>query len=136
MEDSSAVLTSKATYTERGVGLIRWSGLRASGRRFLHETLYPARQISCQSLFAGIFSFIRQAIFGDIILCLVSFAFGCWHRHMSRPFTLWGRTYEVCLDCGKELPYSLEHMACIKDVRYKTLPTLAKPDSSRQTFGA
>ena len=26
--------------------------------------------------------------------------FGCWHREMSRPFTLGGQTYRACLDCG------------------------------------
>lgn len=26
--------------------------------------------------------------------------FGCWHREMSRPFTLRGATARVCLDCG------------------------------------
>jgi hypothetical protein len=31
--------------------------------------------------------------------------FGCWHRKLSRPFTLSGWTYEVCLDCGKQFPY-------------------------------
>lgn len=33
------------------------------------------------------------------------FLFGCWHRKRSRPFTLSGRTYEVCLSCGKDLTY-------------------------------
>jgi hypothetical protein len=33
------------------------------------------------------------------------FLFGCWHRNLSRPFTLSGRTYEVCLSCGKEFAY-------------------------------
>jgi hypothetical protein len=28
--------------------------------------------------------------------------FGCWHRNLSRPFTISGRTYEVCLDRGKQ----------------------------------
>jgi hypothetical protein len=32
--------------------------------------------------------------------------FGCWHRHVSRPFTISGRTYEVCLDCGKQFAYA------------------------------
>jgi RNA polymerase-binding transcription factor DksA len=35
----------------------------------------------------------------------------CSHRHLSRPFTLDNRTYKVCLDCGKEIGYSLERMA-------------------------
>jgi hypothetical protein len=33
------------------------------------------------------------------------FVFGCWHFKLSRPFTLSGRTYEVCLDCGKQFAY-------------------------------
>jgi hypothetical protein len=41
--------------------------------------------------------------------------FGCWHRNLSRPFTCSGRTYEVCVDCGKQLPYSLETMSLCKE---------------------
>jgi hypothetical protein len=41
--------------------------------------------------------------------------FGCWHRNLSRPFTCSGRTYEVCVDCGKQLPYSLETMSICKE---------------------
>lgn len=26
--------------------------------------------------------------------------FGCWHREMSRPFTLQSESYRVCLECG------------------------------------
>jgi hypothetical protein len=33
------------------------------------------------------------------------FLFGCWHGKLSRPFTLSGRTYEVCLNCGTEFAY-------------------------------
>ena len=40
--------------------------------------------------------------------------FGCRHRNLSRPFTCSGRTYEVCVDCGKQLPYSLETMCLYK----------------------
>ena len=37
----------------------------------------------------------------DIVLGI----FGCWHRNISRPFTISGRTYEVCLNCGKQFAY-------------------------------
>jgi hypothetical protein len=33
------------------------------------------------------------------------FVLGCWHFKLSRPFTLSGQTYEVCLDCGKQFAY-------------------------------
>jgi len=36
--------------------------------------------------------------------------FGCSHGHLTRPFTLHAQSYEVCLDCGQQLPYSLEKM--------------------------
>jgi hypothetical protein len=36
--------------------------------------------------------------------------FGCSHGHLTRPFTLQASTYKVCLDCGRNFPYSLEKM--------------------------
>ena len=36
--------------------------------------------------------------------------FGCSHGHMTRPFTLETHSYKVCLDCGRQFPYSLEKM--------------------------
>ena len=42
----------------------------------------------------------------DKLLMVFDFLFGCWHRNLSRPFTLSGWTYEVCLNCGKQFPYN------------------------------
>jgi len=39
--------------------------------------------------------------------------FGCWHRNLSRPFTLSGWTYEVCLNCGKKLVYDRADIGCV-----------------------
>lgn len=39
------------------------------------------------------------------VLMIFEFVFGCWHRQLSRPFTLSGWTREVCLSCGKEFAY-------------------------------
>ena len=39
--------------------------------------------------------------------------FGCWHRNLSRPFTLSGWTYEVCLICGKKFAYDRADIGCI-----------------------
>src|SRR5258707_13573788 len=36
---------------------------------------------------------------------------GCWHFNTSRPFTISGYTYELCLDCGKQFSYSLRTMS-------------------------
>lgn len=33
---------------------------------------------------------------------ILHFLFGCHHNHMSRIFTIKGRTYKVCFDCGEE----------------------------------
>lgn len=41
--------------------------------------------------------------------CL-AFLFGCNHRTQTRPFTLNKTCYTVCLDCGRELPYSWAEM--------------------------
>lgn len=36
--------------------------------------------------------------------------FGCTHARVTRPFTLKNETYEVCLDCGKQIYYSATEM--------------------------
>src|SRR5580704_18177747 len=42
----------------------------------------------------------------NMMLMAFEFLFGCWHRSLSRPFTLSGWTYEVCLNCGKKFAYN------------------------------
>lgn len=39
--------------------------------------------------------------------------FGCWHRHMSLPFTRRGETYRTCVDCGARRRYDLEQWKMI-----------------------
>jgi len=38
----------------------------------------------------------------------VDFAFGYYHRKLSRVFTIDGHSYKVCCDCGATFNYSLE----------------------------
>lgn len=45
--------------------------------------------------------------------CL-EFLFGCVHSNQTRPFTLNKNCYTVCLDCGRELPYSWTEMRTLK----------------------
>jgi len=33
--------------------------------------------------------------------------FGCWHKEMSRPFSLSGQTYRTCLDCGARRQFNV-----------------------------
>ena len=40
----------------------------------------------------------------------LEFLFGCRHTAMSRVFTIRGRSYQVCCDCGATREYSLEAM--------------------------
>ena len=48
----------------------------------------------------------------DRFLMVVDFLFGCWHRNRSRPFTLSGWTYEVCLNCGRKFAYDRAPIVC------------------------
>ena len=48
------------------------------------------------------------------LAAVLDFALGCHLRHMSRVFTLEGRTYKVCCDCGKNFDYSLQKMAIVR----------------------
>ena len=45
---------------------------------------------------------------------IIEFLFGCHHRGISRVFTIAGRTYQVCCDCGAEFKYSLESMSIVQ----------------------
>jgi len=46
-----------------------------------------------------------------ILLVILDFLFVCHHVHLSRVFTLQGKTYRVCRDCGAEFAYSLKNMS-------------------------
>ncbi|HVI07742.1 MAG TPA: hypothetical protein VND65_05560 [Candidatus Binatia bacterium] len=46
------------------------------------------------------------------VLRVLEFVFGCRHRNLSRPFTLSGWTYEVCLTCGKKSAYTRAAIGC------------------------
>jgi len=45
-----------------------------------------------------------------LLTWIVQLAFGCHHRRLSGVFTIKKRTYQVCLTCGQEFPYSWELM--------------------------
>jgi hypothetical protein len=47
------------------------------------------------------------------IASVFQFAFGCHHRRRSAVFTIKKRTYQVCLNCGREFDYSWELMHSI-----------------------
>jgi len=41
----------------------------------------------------------------------LEFAFGCHHAKLSRVFTIEGRSYKVCCECGATFDYSLRTMS-------------------------
>ena len=45
-------------------------------------------------------------------------AFGCHHTGLSRVFTIKGRTYKVCLECGATFDYSLTEMSIVHRRRF------------------
>jgi hypothetical protein len=47
------------------------------------------------------------------LMSTLDFLFGCHHSHLSRVFTIGGRSYRVCCDCGAKFKYSLASM-CMK----------------------
>jgi hypothetical protein len=49
----------------------------------------------------------------NTLLLALEFLFGCWHRNVSRPFTLSGWTYEVCLNCGRKFAHDRVEIGCI-----------------------
>jgi RNA polymerase-binding transcription factor DksA len=40
---------------------------------------------------------------------IIDFAFGCHHK-LSSVVTIKKRTYQICIECGQEFPYSWELM--------------------------
>lgn len=74
---------------------------------------------------------------------LSSLLFRCSHRNTSRPFTSRQKaaaggatlsgTYIVCLDCGKEFPYSWEEMRVLSSGEIEA--AAPHPESSRKSSG-
>jgi hypothetical protein len=49
--------------------------------------------------------------FMERLIAIFDFIFGCHHSHLSRVFTIGGRTYRVCCSCGAKFKYLLESMS-------------------------
>jgi hypothetical protein len=48
-----------------------------------------------------------------LLLWIFQFACGCHHNKLSSVVTIKRRTYQVCLECGQEFPYSWELMRSV-----------------------
>ncbi len=60
----------------------------------------------------------------DSVVAILDFVFGCHHRNLSRVFTIHGRTYRVCCECGAEFKYSLRNMSMERSSRDSMLTSL------------
>ena len=62
------------------------------------------------------------------LLCwIIDFAFGCHHK-LSGVVTIRKRTYQVCVECGREFPYSWELMRSLgPDIGNVKTPLPRKP---------
>ena len=49
----------------------------------------------------------------NAILLAFDLLFGCGRQNLSRPFTLSGWTYEVCLSRGKKIAYDRTDIGCV-----------------------
>jgi hypothetical protein len=56
--------------------------------------------------------------------------FGCWHREISRPFTLNEESYRVCLECGAHRQFNLQTWEMTGPFYYQ--PTAATRELHRQ----
>ena len=57
------------------------------------------------------------------VVAALDFLFGCHHRNLSRVFTIGGRTYQVCCDCGTEFKYSLTSMSIERQLPRESMLT-------------
>jgi hypothetical protein len=57
------------------------------------------------------------------LMSSLDFLFGCHHSQLSRVFTIGGRTYRVCCDCGAKFKYSLASMSMERRFRAFNRPT-------------
>ncbi len=55
--------------------------------------------------------------FGDKIGLLGSL-FGCWHKSLSRPFTIGKDSYCACLDCGARKHFDLQTLRTFGSFHY------------------
>jgi hypothetical protein len=55
----------------------------------------------------------EKEILMERLIDILDFVFGCHHGHLSRVFSIDGRTYRVCCECGAKFNYSLASM-CIE----------------------
>lgn len=77
------------------------------------ETHYKLVQTNASSQAGGVSSWLAKV-------------FGCWHKEMSRPFSIQGQTYRTCLDCGARRQFNLGNWEMQGDYYYGRPRTKAR----------
>jgi hypothetical protein len=72
-------------------------------------------------------AFVNQTdeAFGSKIGVLAQL-FGCWHKHISRPFTIGNNSYRACLDCGARKPFDAKTLKTYGSFHYPPAVSLNK----------
>jgi hypothetical protein len=63
--------------------------------------------------------------FGDKI-GLLGALFGCWHKSLSRPFTIGNDSYCSCLDCGARKHFDPQTLRTFGSFHYPPAVSLSK----------
>jgi hypothetical protein len=63
--------------------------------------------------------------FGDKI-GLLGALFGCWHKSLSRPFTIGNDSYCACLDCGARKHFDPQTLRTFGSFHYPPAVSLGK----------
>jgi len=56
-------------------------------------------------------------VFGNKI-SLIGKLFGCWHKELTRPFTIEGDSYRACVDCGARKQFNLQTLQTVGAFHY------------------
>ncbi len=56
-------------------------------------------------------------VFGSRI-GLIGSLFGCWHKQLTRPFTIGNYSYRACLDCGARKQFDTQNLRTIGSFHY------------------
>jgi hypothetical protein len=96
--------------------LTRYRSPRLLGSKKTLHVVMRSEQQTCESwMMEGYF---RGGLM-ERVIAIFDLIFGCHHSHLSRVFTMGGRSYRVCCDCGTKFKYSLASM-CMEP-RFRTV---------------
>lgn len=72
-------------------------------------------------------SFVKETdeTFGTKIGLLAQL-FGCWHKQISRPFTIGNDSYRACLHCGARKPFDTTNLKTYGSFHYPPAVSLNK----------